>query len=162
MIKIREGLWLGNIWDIESLNQTRIAQHGITHILSMVEVGGFDSTKFGIVRKEVAIDDVESENLLIHLEDCLEFIDNAIVVCKGVVLVHCRMGLSRSVSVIVAHLMRSEGLSFAKGLAEVEKMSSVQAPREIYEELRGIDGVIRERGYVPDIKAVLHRRLRLG
>ncbi|EFJ24555.1 hypothetical protein SELMODRAFT_6245, partial [Selaginella moellendorffii] len=102
---------------------TRIAQHGITHILSMVEVGGFDSTKFGIVRKEVAIDDVESENLLIHLEDCLEFIDNAIVVCKGVVLVHCRMGLSRSVSVIVAHLMRSEGLSFAKGLAEVEKVS---------------------------------------
>ncbi|EFJ24723.1 hypothetical protein SELMODRAFT_101455 [Selaginella moellendorffii] len=32
--------------------------------------------------------------------------------------------------------------------------------REIYEELRRIEGVIRERGYVPDIKAVLHNAAR--
>ena len=59
-------------------------------ILYSVERAGKD---LGIVRMAVPMRDMESENLLDHLDVCLDFIDRSRK--EGSVLVHCFAGVSR-------------------------------------------------------------------
>ncbi|BAT12572.1 Os11g0136800 [Oryza sativa Japonica Group] len=59
-----------------------------------------------VTRMAVPLRDTEEENLLDHLEPCLDFIDEGRK--EGNVLVHCFAGVSRSATIIVAYLMRTE------------------------------------------------------
>uniref|UniRef100_A0ACD5YC15 Uncharacterized protein n=1 Tax=Avena sativa TaxID=4498 RepID=A0ACD5YC15_AVESA len=59
-----------------------------------------------VTRMAVPLRDTEEENLLDHLEPCLDFIDEGRK--EGSVLVHCFAGVSRSATIITAYLMRTE------------------------------------------------------
>lgn len=52
-----------------------------------------------------------------------------------VVYVHCRNGVSRSVTVVTAYLMKSRGLSFPNALAEVKAKRDLARPNPAFREL---------------------------
>jgi len=55
------------------------------------------------------------ENLLLHLDEGVDFI-RAAVAAKGIILVHCNAGMSRSASFVIAYLIRELGYSFEDAL----------------------------------------------
>jgi dual specificity phosphatase 12 len=56
----------------------------------------------GVTHKRIAVEDVDYEDLLIHLPDACRFIDQALRE-GGNVLVHCVQGISRSAAVVAAY-----------------------------------------------------------
>jgi hypothetical protein len=66
-------------------------------------------------QKTVPLLDIHSQNLLDHLEDCLEFIESGRN-SGGVVLVHCFAGVSLSGAVVTAYLMKKEHLAMDSAL----------------------------------------------
>lgn len=60
----------------------------------------------GMKQLEIAVDDLPGENMIPLFEQCFEFIDEAKRARKGV-LIHCFAGLSRSVTVTAAYLMKT-------------------------------------------------------
>jgi len=63
--------------------------------------------------KHVCIEDNEGENIGQYFESCYDFITSA----TGPVLVHCHAGMSRSASIVIYYLMRSQNLTYADAYA---------------------------------------------
>ena len=64
----------------------------------------FVGPAYNFMYKTIRVADMEEENLLDHLEDTNAFIEKAIDQ-GGSVLVHCRAGVSRSATVMIAYTM---------------------------------------------------------
>ena len=60
----------------------------------------------GMKQLEIAVDDLPGENMIPLFEQCFAFIDEAKRARKGV-LIHCFAGLSRSVTITAAYLMKT-------------------------------------------------------
>ena len=62
----------------------------------------------------VPVDDREGQNIGKHFASACSFIHKK--KCEGRrILVHCRAGVSRSTSCVLAYLMKHEGMSFREG-----------------------------------------------
>ena len=97
---VAEQLFLG---PVESTNEQALNNLGITHIVSVVD----RELKLGGPSREqllCRIADTKEAELLPVLEKALPFM-RAALEGGGKVLVHCEQGLSRSASVVCAHLM---------------------------------------------------------
>ncbi|KAH8830564.1 protein-tyrosine phosphatase-like protein [Flagelloscypha sp. PMI_526] len=85
-------------------SSSKLEAAGITHILSVCP----DYPSSGSTHKTILVDDSEFENLLIHLRDACDFIQASLDEHpSNKVLVHCYMGVSRSVTVVAAYLMKA-------------------------------------------------------
>jgi len=67
---------------------------------------------------EIFIQDEESENIGRYFERCYRLI-SAVEKNNGTVFVHCRGGVSRSASIVVAYLMRSRKISMLEAQDQV-------------------------------------------
>lgn len=83
-------------------------------------VPNFFPTEFTYNRCEIF--DNDATNLLPILTNCIAFIEEG--KHFGSVLVHCNKGVSRSCSVIIAYLIKSQGMS-KKGIISISKTSFV-------------------------------------
>jgi predicted protein tyrosine phosphatase len=88
MKKVRDKLYIGNIKDAAEVLTS--PHPPVTHMLSLI-TPNLEVDK--LERKIVPVRDIESQNLLDHLEGCLEFIDQGR--SAGGILVHCVAGVSR-------------------------------------------------------------------
>ncbi|KAK4132227.1 dual specificity protein phosphatase 12 [Trichocladium antarcticum] len=116
-------LYVGGIF---GLNRARLIQeHKITHILSVIKysLDRGDDALGNIQHLSIDIDDMEDQDLIVHLPKMVRFIDAGLHgrsetasqslpsldpsdhPSTGAVLVHCAMGKSRSVSAIIAYLL---------------------------------------------------------
>ena len=78
--------------------------HEITHILS---IGVHPLRKFpGITYEFYEGEDDQNENLSRHFDSCNKFIQNCLD-AKGVVLIHCQQGISRSAAILTAYFIHS-------------------------------------------------------
>jgi dual specificity phosphatase 12 len=97
---VREGLYIGDFTDAATVKAAEVPP--VSHVLSLVgsstspvdskrpaESPGADKLR----RLAVPLQDVDSQNLLDNLENCLEFIEKGRA--RGGVLVHCVAGVSR-------------------------------------------------------------------
>jgi protein-tyrosine phosphatase len=81
----------------------------------------------GMHWKELPLDDLPSEDISAFLEEAMQFIDEALHSRKGV-LIHCFAGLSRSVAVTMAYLMKNQGLTRDQALARIRETRPAAHP----------------------------------
>ncbi|KAF7071730.1 hypothetical protein CFC21_076989 [Triticum aestivum] len=109
-----------------------------------------------VTRMAVPLRDTEEENLLDHLEPCLDFIDEGRK--AGSVLVHCFAGVSRSATIITAYLMRTEQKSLDEALESLKEINESVCPNDGFlDQLK----LFEEMGFKIDTSSPLYRRFRL-
>ncbi|KAL3685725.1 hypothetical protein R1sor_003747 [Riccia sorocarpa] len=122
--ELEQGLYLGPVG--AAFNKGLLQNLNVTHILAVA--GGVDMPfprDFKYMRIEVH--DSAGVNLAKHFDRCFAFIDEARM-NGGAVLVHCLAGISRSVTVAVAYLMKKDGMRFPQALAHVKSRRKVAQP----------------------------------
>eukprot|EP00759_Apiculatamorpha_spiralis_P002553 PhF_6_TR11010/c0_g1_i2/m.17828 len=143
---ILEYLYLGSFSD--AMQRSVLQERGITHILNVArEVDSTSSSSSSvsspdsdanptceagcsfsnITYKKIEIDDHSDEDIGSHFEECLEFIASA-KAAGGKVLVHCRQGISRSPTIVIAHLMREFGWTLNQSIAFVQSKREEVCP----------------------------------
>ena len=71
--------------------------------------------------------DLPQADIISGLDDCFSFIDEA-VKNNGKVLVHCMAGISRSSSIVIGYLMKSNNMSFEEALEHVKTQRPATNP----------------------------------
>ncbi|RAL64539.1 hypothetical protein DID88_002013 [Monilinia fructigena] len=135
---------------IVSLTESSLQKNNITHIVSVLK---YDFKNFNIDWKkykqlQIEVDDVEDENLLGEFETTGAWIEEALKGGgktegeekeaegdekrkKGAVLVHCAMGRSRSVTILIAYLLRQyPSLTPATALAQIQQSRPFAEPND--------------------------------
>lgn len=103
----RGAVYLG---DIDSaINYQNLLARNITAVLTVAAETNFSYTPFhGIDHMIIEAEDDPRFNLKQYFETAINFIENARL--SGNVLIHCFAGISRSASVLIAYLMKIEGM----------------------------------------------------
>ncbi|XVF65058.1 hypothetical protein PTKIN_Ptkin09bG0216000 [Pterospermum kingtungense] len=122
--EIEEGLFLGSI--AAANNMDTLKSLNITHILTVASsLKPAHSNVF--VYKIIPVLDKEDTNISQYFDECFDFIDEAKRQGGGV-LVHCFVGKSRSVTIVVAYLMKKHALSLSQALEHVKSKRPLAAP----------------------------------
>ncbi|XP_045910707.1 dual specificity protein phosphatase 19a [Micropterus dolomieu] len=103
-----------------------LRKHKVSHILN-VAFGVENAFPDLFLYKTVSILDHPDTDLLPHIQDCSDFIQQARKE-KGVVLVHCNAGVSRAPAVVIGFLMSCEGQSFDAALSLVRSARPASSP----------------------------------
>uniref|UniRef100_H3D1X7 Dual specificity phosphatase 19a n=1 Tax=Tetraodon nigroviridis TaxID=99883 RepID=H3D1X7_TETNG len=103
-----------------------LRKHKVSHILN-VAFGVENVFPELFVYKTVSIQDHPDVDLLCHLQECCEFIQQAHTE-KGIVLVHCNAGVSRAPAVVIGYLMSCDGQSFDGALSLVKSAHPASSP----------------------------------
>ncbi|KAK9809664.1 hypothetical protein WJX73_001963 [Symbiochloris irregularis] len=142
--EVRPGLYLGGIRSLQVVEHLHI-----THVLSATDITGpwLPSGRAAINRAQsgqsastsgqtaeppykrlfIDVQDLPNEDLLVHFPKAIAFIAEARSE-GGAVLVHCFAGVSRSVTLVTAYLMKTEGLSRDDALDSVRQARSCADP----------------------------------
>lgn len=133
--QINEKLWLGNIEGAKS--KERLKEIGITHIL----VVGYYLSEFfpnDFKYKTLEVEDCETENIIDILLPAIEFIYKS-----EKCYVHCRKGVSRSGSIVIAYIMIANKLSYedAKKFV-VEKRNCVDPNPNFVKQLKQFGDIL--------------------
>ncbi|XP_059650015.1 dual specificity protein phosphatase 1-like [Cornus florida] len=122
--QIEEGLFLGSL---AAANNKRVLKClNVTHILtvaSSMAPAHPDDFKY----KTIEVLDREDIHIAQYFNECVEFIEEAKRTGGGV-LVHCFVGRSRSVTIVVAYLMKKHGMSVSQALEHVKSRRPMASP----------------------------------
>lgn len=113
--KICDRVFLGDLHCAR--NKHALLHLGVRHVLTVATFRPFYPHVFEY--KVVDVEDQDGEDLLCHFEACVEFIDRGVE--KGGVFVHCRAGVSRSATVMIAYVMKKFKLSFKEAMDYVQE-----------------------------------------
>jgi protein-tyrosine phosphatase len=105
-----------------------LIKHGVTHILN-VAAALPNAYQSDYQYLNVEMYDEEDEELMKHYPICEKFIDDSLTQ-GGKVLIHCRAGKSRSVSIAVAYLMHKKHLPWRKALDFIRTTRSYADPNK--------------------------------
>eukprot|EP01006_Ploeotia_vitrea_P049279 TRINITY_DN67324_c9_g2_i1.p3 TRINITY_DN67324_c9_g2~~TRINITY_DN67324_c9_g2_i1.p3 ORF type:complete len:170 (-),score=60.78 TRINITY_DN67324_c9_g2_i1:46-555(-) len=134
-IKVLPHLFIGSIG--AAYHEENLTSAGITHVLCVAQ-GIKPRFKDRFDYMTVPLLDSPTCSLLPHLEECHAFIERGRA--AGGVLVHCFAGKSRSASVIVAYLMKSERWRLIRALAFLrDKRPVIQPNIGFLRQLRQLD-----------------------
>ncbi|GLT78433.1 hypothetical protein SLA2020_499690 [Shorea laevis] len=122
--QIEEGLFLGSIGAAN--NKNALKSSNITHVLTVASSLRPAHTN-DFVYKVIPVLDKEDTNITQYFDECFDFIDEA-KRRGGGVLVHCFVGRSRSVTIVVAYLMKKRGMSPSQALEYVKSKRPQAAP----------------------------------
>ncbi|KAF9522112.1 protein-tyrosine phosphatase-like protein [Crepidotus variabilis] len=119
---VKDQIYLGDLKSARCPEQLSVL--GITHVISICHdsVNYLSSSKVKHLR--ILVKDSETEDLLIHLAEACQFMDHALrpsVGKRGMVFVHCMMGISRSPTVVAAYLMKTMNMSRPETIRYLQK-----------------------------------------
>nr|XP_004656537.3 protein phosphatase Slingshot homolog 3 isoform X2 [Jaculus jaculus] len=117
-------LYLGSEWNAANLEE--LQRNRVSHILNMArEIDNFFPERF--IYHNVRLWDEESAQLLPHWKETHSFIEAARV--QGTrVLVHCKMGVSRSAATVLAYAMKQYGWGLEQALCHVQELRPIVCP----------------------------------
>lgn len=117
-------LYLGSEWNASNLEE--LQKNRVTHILNVTrEIDNFFPETFKYLNIRVL--DEESTNLLPYWKETHSFISSA--KRQGTnVLVHCKMGVSRSASTVIAYAMKEYEWTLEQALKHVKERRSIVQP----------------------------------
>ncbi|XP_042381231.1 dual specificity protein phosphatase 1-like [Zingiber officinale] len=122
--KIEEGLFLGSVG--AALNKPALKNLNITHILTVAK--SLDPAfPDEFIYKKIDVFDTPGTELDKHFDECFNFIDEARS-SGGSVLVHCFAGMSRSVTIVLAYLMKKNHITLREALSLVRGKRPRVAP----------------------------------
>ncbi|DBA02176.1 TPA: hypothetical protein N0F65_004811 [Lagenidium giganteum] len=127
--EILEGfLFLGNMWHAQS--EAVVQNLGITHIVnaSLDTENVFENE--GVKYFEVKIKDRPDADISAFFNDVYAFIEEAKRMQHGRVLVHCTQGISRSATLVIMYLMRSNNWSLVTAVNFALASRGVVYPNE--------------------------------
>jgi dual specificity phosphatase 12 len=144
MNEITPGLYVGAVWN--ATNPAELRYHKIDCILNCT----YEITNpklrntFGAgCYKQVQWDDVCDTRILEDLPEVVVFIHKCVKAGKHI-LVHCAAGRSRSVSAVIAYLIKSRAWTFEAALKHVQERRSVANPNTGFQhQLRLYDKILR-------------------
>ncbi|KAE9416061.1 hypothetical protein Angca_002283, partial [Angiostrongylus cantonensis] len=135
-------LLLGTEWNAS--NWEELNQNNVSYILNMTrEVDNFFPMHFKYVK--ISVSDEASTNLLNNWNLTYSFIKEANILRElgKVCLVHCKKGISRSSSTVIAYAMKEYGWSLEHALAYVKKRRNCITPNKGFmEQLHTFAGVL--------------------
>jgi protein-tyrosine phosphatase len=114
--KIEEGLFLGSIGAANNKNELKTLN--ITHVLTVASAL-LPAHPNDFIYKIINVTDREDTDIKQYFNECFNFIDEAKRLDGGV-LVHCLVGKSRSVTIILAYLMKKHGMSLSQAMEHVK------------------------------------------
>ncbi|XP_007935960.2 dual specificity protein phosphatase 12 [Orycteropus afer afer] len=158
MLEVWPGLYLGGAASVAEPDQLREA--GITAILTVdVEEPGFKTGAGveGLRRLFVPALDKPETDLLSHLDRCVAFIGQAREEGRAV-LVHCHSGVSRSVAVVTAFIMKTDQLAFEKAY---ENLQTVKPEAKMNEGFEWQLKLYQAMGYEVDTSSAIYKQYRL-
>ncbi|XP_066467568.1 protein phosphatase Slingshot homolog 3 isoform X2 [Tiliqua scincoides] len=122
--KIFDHLFLGSEWNAANLEE--LQRNRISHILNVTrEIDNFFPEHFKYMN--VRLYDEEASQLLPYWKETYHFISAAWA--QGLrVLVHCKMGVSRSASTVIAYAMKEYGWSLEQALRHVKERRPIVHP----------------------------------
>ncbi|GAB6030315.1 hypothetical protein CHUAL_005985 [Chamberlinius hualienensis] len=137
--EIFDHLFLGSEWNASNLEE--LQRNGVGHILNVTrEIDNFFPGMFEYLN--IRVYDEEGTELLKHWDKTYRFITEAKE--KGSkVLVHCKMGVSRSASVVIAYIMKSNNWKLHTAFDFVkEKRNCVQPNQSFMKQLETYQGIL--------------------
>jgi len=124
--KILDHLYLGSEWN--AMHREGLKELNVTHILNVtIEIDNFYPKEFQYER--VGLLDLPSSDLLSYWHSTCKFIKK-VKDYGGVCLVHCKMGISRSVSTVVAYLIKENKWSKEQAMNYVKSCRPIANPNE--------------------------------
>ncbi|RAL42066.1 hypothetical protein DM860_011849 [Cuscuta australis] len=137
--KIEEGLYLGSVG--AAMNRSTLKSLNITHVL-MVANSLSPPYPSDFVYKVISVSDRADADISQNFEECFQFIDEA--KRSGGVLVHCFMGRSRSVTIVLAYLMKKNGISLAQALEHVRSQRrGVEPNAGFFSQLKNLEKTLQ-------------------
>ncbi|XP_077248101.1 dual specificity protein phosphatase 1-like isoform X2 [Tasmannia lanceolata] len=124
--QIEEGLFLGSVG--VACNKVALKSLNVTHILTVAK--SLDPAyPNDFIYKKIEVFDTPDTNLKQHFDECFNFIEEG-KQNGGGVLVHCFAGRSRSVTIIVAYLMKKHRMSLSQALDLVRSKRPQISPNQ--------------------------------
>lgn len=122
--QIEEGLFLGSVG--VACNKEALKSLNVTHVL-IVANSLEPAFPNDFIYKKLDVLDTSVTNIAKHFQECFDFIDEAKQAGCGA-LVHCFAGRSRSVTIIIAYLMKRHQMSLSQAFSLVKSKRSQVAP----------------------------------
>ncbi|KAK7934115.1 hypothetical protein WMY93_005011 [Mugilogobius chulae] len=121
---IFDHLYLGSEWNASNLEELK--ETGVGYILNVTrEIDNFFPGTFNY--HNIRVYDEDATDLLAHWNDTYNFIAKA-KKNSSKCLVHCKMGVSRSASTVIAYAMKEYGWSLEKSYNFVKQKRSITRP----------------------------------
>uniref|UniRef100_A0A8C9YT76 protein-serine/threonine phosphatase n=1 Tax=Sander lucioperca TaxID=283035 RepID=A0A8C9YT76_SANLU len=140
--KIFDYLYLGSEWN--AANFEELQKNNVGYILNVTrEIDNFFPESFTYMN--IRVYDVEATDLLSHWTDTYNFINTARKSGQAV-LVHCKMGVSRSASTVISYAMKQQHWSLDMALSYVRSCRSIVKPNEGFmKQLHTYSGILNAR-----------------
>lgn len=132
-------VYLGSEWNASNLDE--LQSNGVGYILNVTkEIDNFYPGTFDYLN--IRVYDDEKTELLRHWDRTFRYITQ-VKEKESKVLVHCKMGISRSASVVVAYAMKAFNMSLDEALALVKKKRSCIKPNQAFcNQLKTYEGIL--------------------
>ncbi|XP_072504922.1 dual specificity protein phosphatase 12 isoform X2 [Notamacropus eugenii] len=128
LLEVRPGLYLGGAAAGE---RSRLKEAGVTAVLT-VDTEEPSGDVEGLQTLFISARDEPETDLLSQLDRCVAFIGRARA-DSAAVLVHCHAGVSRSVAVVTAYLMKTEQLPFEDAYGNLQTIKPEAKMNEGFE-----------------------------
>ncbi|XP_038215298.1 protein phosphatase Slingshot, partial [Zerene cesonia] len=137
--EIFDHVYLGSEWNASNLEE--LQRNGVRHILNVTrEIDNFFPGMFDYLN--IRVYDDEKTDLLKHWDNTYKYINKARNEGSKV-LVHCKMGISRSASVVIAYAMKAFNWNFDKALKHVKaKRSCIKPNTNFLNQLETYQGIL--------------------